>query len=157
MSFEIEKMFLTLIIQEIIETLALNSKAKNISINQLFPKNFEIYADTNMLKTILRNLISNAIKYTNVNGKINISATLEDGQVKITVLDNGVGIDKETIDKLFNIDTIITTKGTAKENGSGLGLVICKEFVEKHGGKIWVESEKGKGSNFIFTIPQENI
>jgi two-component system, sensor histidine kinase and response regulator len=152
--FETEKLNLSITIQEIIEILDSNAKIKNISLNHSQSGNFEILADPNMLKTVLRNLICNAIKYSNINGEIDISAISEQNQITISVSDNGVGMNKEAIDNLFKIDTIVTTKGTAKESGSGLGLIICKEFVEIHSGKIWVESEIGKGSKFIFTIPQ---
>jgi len=101
----------------------------------------------------LRNLISNAIKFTNSNGKINVTALQNYNFIEITVSDNGVGMNEETRNKLFSLEKNETTIGTANEKGSGLGLVLCKEFVEKHGGKIWVESEEGKGSDFKFTLP----
>ncbi|MDA3952127.1 MAG: ATP-binding protein [Bacteroidales bacterium] len=94
-----------------------------------------------MLKTILRNLISNAIKFTNLGGNINISAISEQKQIKISISDNGVGMNDETLKKLFDLSTNTTSRGTENEKGSGLGLILCKEFVEKHGGKIWVKSE----------------
>jgi two-component system sensor histidine kinase/response regulator len=106
-----------------------------------------------MLKTVLRNLVSNAIKFTNNGGAINITAEENPGNVTISVSDNGIGIKPNSLSKLFDISQIITTTGTAKETGTGLGLLLCKEFVEKHGGKIWVESEEGKGSDFKFTLP----
>ena len=105
-----------------------------------------------MLATIIRNLVSNAIKFTNVGGSIEIRAVAEQNQTKISICDNGIGISEETRSKLFGIDNL-TTIGTAKEKGSGLGLILCKEFVEKNRGRIWVESEPGKGSKFIFTLP----
>jgi len=106
-----------------------------------------------MLKTIFRNLVSNAIKFTNTSGAVNINAEENSGNVTISVSDNGIGINPEDLAKLFDISKVLTTKGTAKETGTGLGLLLCKEFVEKHGGKIWVVSETGKGSTFYFTIP----
>jgi len=106
-----------------------------------------------MVKTIFRNLISNAIKFTPENGTITITATMDDLQVEITVSDTGVGISYENIPNLFRIDTSVSTKGTSNETGTGLGLILCKEFVEKHTGKIWVESEIDKGSKFKFTLP----
>jgi signal transduction histidine kinase len=106
-----------------------------------------------MLKIVLRNLVSNAIKFTDKNGAINISAEENSGNVIISVSDNGVGITPDNLAKLFDISEVITTKGTEKETGTGLGLLLCNEFVEKHGGKIWVESEVGKGSDFKFTLP----
>jgi len=102
----------------------------------------------------LRNLISNAIKFTHPNGKIEVTALQDDNFIAIAVSDNGVGMKDETRKKLFDISTNITTRGTANEKGSGLGLILCKEFVEKHGGKIWVESQCGIGSQFYFTLPK---
>ncbi len=101
-------------------------------------------------------MLSNAIKFTNRNGTINIFAEQNQATVTITVSDNGVGIDTDTMKKLFDITKKISTDGTENEGGSGLGLLLCKEFVEKHGGKIWVESEAGKGSEFKFTIPLQS-
>ena len=105
-----------------------------------------------MLKTVLRNLVSNAIKFTKSGGSININTEKKSGFVIISVSDNGIGIQSENKAKQFNISEVLTTKGTAGETGTGLGLLLCKEFVEKHGGRIWVESEAGKGSEFKFTL-----
>ena len=106
-----------------------------------------------MLKTIVLNLVSNAIKFTNSGGTIKINAEQNSENVTISVSDNGVGIKTEEMVKMFDISQVLTTKGTAKETGTGLGLLLCKEFVEKHGGVIWVDSEVGKGSTFKFTLP----
>jgi signal transduction histidine kinase len=106
-----------------------------------------------MIKTVLRNLVSNAIKFTNNGGTINIIAEGNSENITISVSDNGVGIARSDLTKLFRISEVLSTKGTANEKGTGLGLLLCKEFVEKHGGKIWVESEVGKGSDFKFTLP----
>jgi signal transduction histidine kinase len=102
----------------------------------------------------MRNLISNAVKYTNLKGEIRISLTSNTNDILITVSDNGIGISKEDQLKLFDLSKQVIAKGTADEKGSGIGLVLCKEFVEKHNGKIWVESEPGKGSNFNISIPR---
>ena len=112
-----------------------------------------VKADKDMLSTVLRNLISNAIKFTLRGGNIDVTAEKTDNWVKITISDNGVGIPENSIHKLFSLGGKFSTKGTNNEEGTGLGLILCKEFVEKHGGKIWVESELGKGSKFIFTVP----
>jgi signal transduction histidine kinase len=112
-----------------------------------------ILADKNMIKTILRNLISNAIKFTHRNGEVKISARISHKHVDISVSDNGIGMTQATISKLFRLDANLSTRGTDNEKGTGLGLFLCKEFVEKHGGKIWVVSELGKGSTFNFTLP----
>jgi signal transduction histidine kinase/streptogramin lyase len=137
------------------EFIVLNDMAitKNIDLKSCFIDNLTIIADKNMIRTILRNLISNAIKFTHKNGKVEVKAIIEDKQVEISVSDSGIGMTKETITKLFKIDANISTRGTENEKGTGLGLFLCKEFIEKHGGKIWVESESGKGSTFKFFIP----
>ena len=106
-----------------------------------------------MLRTVLRNLISNAIKFTNTGGHVNIKSILKNNHVEISISDNGIGMNEEKHKFLFEIISNTTTLGTANENGSGLGLVLCKEFVNKNGGTIWAESEEGKGSCFKFTLP----
>lgn len=106
-----------------------------------------------MVAVIIRNLVNNAIKFSSSNDKILISAIEYDNFVEVSVSDTGVGIDKEDQDKLFRIETSFTSKGTADEKGTGLGLILCKEFVEKNGGKIWVESNKEGGTTFKFTLP----
>jgi signal transduction histidine kinase len=141
------------LISEILEVSKSVAVIKNISIQYTHADDIEVYADVNMLKTILRNLISNAIKYTHTNGVINISSVQNDKYTVITVSDSGVGMSEETRDKLFDVYTNITTTGTANEKGSGLGLVLCKEFVEQHGGEIMVNSEMGKGSTFTVLLP----
>ena len=141
------------ICMSILETHDPSAKAKNIAINCLIEEHIEVFADVDMLKTILRNLVSNAIKFTNQGGEININAMQKESGITISVSDNGIGIKPDILAKLFDITQVISTKGTDKETGTGLGLMLCKEFVEKHGGKIWVESEVGRGSDFIFTLP----
>ena len=126
---------------------------KNIELLSSLPEDLIIKADKNMIKTILRNLISNAIKFTQRNGKVEVKAISDNKQVEISVSDTGIGIDKETISKLFRIDANISKPGTDNEKGTGLGLFLCKEFIEKHGGRIWVESEEGRGSTFRFCLP----
>ena len=141
------------ICKNILEILTPSANAKNITINYFAAEKLNVFADVYMLKTVLRNLVSNAIKFTNKNGAININAEENSENVKISVSDNGIGIEADNIIKLFDMSQIYSTIGTAKEGGTGLGLLLCREFVERHGGKIWVESEKGKGSNFKFTLP----
>lgn len=115
-----------------------------------------VYADKQLLLTILRNLTTNAIKFTPKEGKITISINDEENFTKISVEDTGIGIPEEEIPKIFSIDNKFKRKGTEGEPSSGLGLLLCKEFIEKHGGKIWVESKINEGSKFIFTLPKEN-
>ncbi|MCK9220603.1 MAG: PAS domain-containing sensor histidine kinase [Bacteroidales bacterium] len=129
------------------------AKKKSISITYTIPDHCFVFADKNMIDTIIRNLLSNAIKFTPKDGNIHISVVVRNDLMEISVKDSGVGIPSVTIDSIFKMDQKISTLGTEKEKGSGLGLLLCKEFVERHGGKIWVKSKSGKGSVFTFTIP----
>src|SRR5665648_381484 len=115
--------------------------------------NLEIFADRNMLKSVIRNLMSNAIKYTPDKGSIKIIVSSIRKETKISIVDTGIGIKAEAINKLFRLEESVSTIGLHNEKGTGLGLLLCKDFVEKHKGRIWVESEPGKGSSFSFTIP----
>ena len=151
--FKPQKISFVDICRNILETLKPNADSKNITINFSALDEIIIYADSDMLKTVLRNLVSNAIKFTNKGGVININAVENSGNVIVSVSDNGIGIEPNDLKKLFDISQVLTTKGTADETGTGLGLFLCKDFIEKHGGKIWVESEVGKGSDFKFTLP----
>jgi signal transduction histidine kinase len=126
---------------------------KNIELKSYLTDNLIVSADRNMIKTIFRNLISNAIKFTHKNGIVEVKAVPANENIEISVSDTGIGMISETKAKLFRIDGDLTTNGTEDEKGTGLGLFLCKEFVEKHGGKIWVESESGKGSTFKFILP----
>ncbi len=140
-------------INETISTLKSQADKKNIQILVSIDTNLNVYSDENMTKTILRNLISNAIKFTYNGGNIEIFALQEKDFVKISIKDSGIGIDKNNIDKLFRLDEKYRMIGTDNEVGTGLGLIICKELVEKNGGNISVESEEGNGSIFNFTLP----
>jgi len=144
---------LSKVILHIITLKMSQAKAKNISLHFSTTEEIELNTDENILGTILRNLISNAIKFTNPGGHIEVLATSDQHQVEISISDNGVGMDEKTIHEIFNLSTTVSMPGTADENGSGLGLVLCREFAEKLGGHLWVESKKGKGSNFKFTLP----
>jgi signal transduction histidine kinase len=152
-SYEPIKISLVTIAEETIQLLDSDAKRKNISIEQQISHDVVIFADENMVKTIFRNLISNSIKFTNLKGNISLKSEIIGSYVEITISDNGVGIAQENLEKLFRADINLSTRGTDKESGTGLGLLLCKEFVEKHNGKIWVESEVGIGSNFKFTLP----
>jgi PAS domain S-box-containing protein len=127
---------------------------KNISISTNVDTGIFVYADADMLRTVVQNLLINAIKFTQTEGRIIISSTGKDGFVEVSVRDTGIGIEPEKSSELFNFNTLFSTDGTDGEKGTGLGLPLCKEFVERNGGKIWVESELGKGSEFTFTIPK---
>jgi signal transduction histidine kinase len=150
---EPEKLALSSVIEEVFELSSISAKDKNIVLNYVYSEEIIISADLNMLKAIIRNLISNAIKFTNPDGQIFVTASKKDMFVEIAVSDNGVGMDETTRNKLLNPDTHETALGTAGEKGSGLGLMLCKEFVEKQGGEIWVQSVLGKGSVFRFSLP----
>lgn len=129
---------------------------KSITIELQIPQNFRTIADKAMISTTLRNLISNAVKFTNPGGLITVSVGQKEEELIVSIADNGVGIKKELIDKLFKVEGSNSTEGTHKEKGTGLGLILCKEFIGKHGGRIWAESELGKGSTFYFTLPLGN-
>lgn len=134
----------------VLENAALNKK---ISLHTSISNNLIAFADANMITTVIRNLISNSIKYTLSGGEIKIYSSIENKMIKMTIEDNGVGIRKQDLDKLFRIDVNFSTNGTSSETGTGLGLILCKEFVEQNEGKIWAESELGIGSKFSFTLP----
>jgi signal transduction histidine kinase len=151
--FEPQNLSFADICKDTFEILKPNADAKRVTIDYSTADHINVFADEDMLKTVLRNLVSNAIKFTNNGGAINISSELTNSSVTISVADNGVGIPPYNLAKLFDISEVLSTKGTAKETGTGLGLLLCKDFIEKHGGKIWVESEVGKGSDFKFTLP----
>lgn len=148
-----KKVLFAEICENTIGVLKQNATAKSLTISYQFTDSLTVFADIDMLRTILRNLISNAIKFTNTGGEISIKAEASPENVTISVSDNGIGIAPKDMKKLFKMTEVISTSGTANEKGTGLGLLLCQEFVEKHGGKIWVESEEGKGSIFNFTLP----
>ncbi|MCX6285253.1 MAG: HAMP domain-containing sensor histidine kinase [Bacteroidetes bacterium] len=140
------------------DKLSFEKKAQKVRIE--IPDNTIVHADQNMTRTILRNLVSNAVKFSGDNKTILIKTVTPSTSDKeqrnfigIAVIDEGIGIQKENLDLLFRIDSGFHRKGTAMESGTGLGLILCKEFVEKQGGIIWAESEEGKGSSFTFTVP----
>ena len=130
-----------------------SAKRKNIVLTYDIPDQIKVYADANSLQTIFRNLVSNAVKFTRNGGHVNVSAWIEAGQkVVVAIKDSGIGMSSKMLNDLFRIDVKTNRVGTAGELSSGLGLFLCKDFVEKHGGEIWVESVEGKGSTFYFTL-----
>ncbi len=157
MEFKPEYIDLKELLDEALLSLNDVSVQKTISIKTKTDKNVPVIADRTMTGIILRNLISNAIKFSHPGGEIFVSAEQSPNEILVSVKDGGVGITRENMTKLFRIDTNHTTLGTNREKGTGLGLLLCKEFIEKHGGKIWVESEEGKGSTFYFTLPKNWI
>jgi PAS domain S-box-containing protein len=152
--FEPKLLVLSELVKESVSTLSFNAEQKNIQLVRKIPARLIINADKDMLKTLLRNLVNNAIKYTKSGGKVEISAIENNNEIQVSVADNGIGISKENILKLFNIGSGFSTHGTNNEKGTGLGLILCREFVLKHNGKIWIDSELGAGSTIHFTIPK---
>lgn len=148
---EIQK--LDLLVKQNFDLVKEFASQKEITLIKSIPDDLDVYCDVSMINTVLRNLISNAIKFTPRKGTITLSANKTDKEVLITVSDTGIGMNNELIGKLFKIDEKVSRNGTEGEQSTGLGLLLCKEFIEKHNGKIWVESIEGKGSNFIFTLP----
>jgi PAS domain S-box-containing protein len=154
-SFDPEPIILNDVVREVVNLIKGTATHKEVSIKCQIPEQTHIEADKNMLQTILRNLITNATKFTPRGGEIIISAKRPNGYTQIRISDNGVGMTQEAMKKLFRIDHKNSETGTENEKGSGLGLILCKEFVEKHKGSIWVQSSPGKGSTFSFTIPDK--
>lgn len=130
-----------------------SADSKQIELVAEIDKNLYVKADEHMLVSIIQNLVTNAIKFSRQNGNIRVAGNRINNYYEISVSDNGVGIDGESLSRLFNFDTMFTKKGTAGEKGSGLGLLICKEMIEKHGGKIWVQSKLNEGTKFTFSMP----
>lgn len=146
------------IVDESIVMIKESAKIKNIEITSSNLKGIDVFADVDMLHTIMRNLLSNAVKFTPKGGKVTIAARLIDShKAEISLKDTGIGMDQSMIDNLFKIDEHTNRKGTEGEPSTGLGLTICKEFIEMHAGNIWIESQEGKGSTFYFTIPTNHI
>lgn len=155
MEFNPQQLNLKLLVLESKELLMPTAQSKNIEIIVECDDNISVTADLQMLTTVIRNLISNAIKFTYPNGRVTIQAIDEPRAVKVFVKDNGMGMNEQTVSKLFKLNEVSTYNGTNGERGTGLGLILCNEFIRLHKGKIWVESQPGKGSTFIFTIPKQ--
>ena len=142
------------VVEGVSEIFTMVASLKNIKIVQDVPvENVAVRADIDMIKTVIRNLISNAIKFSNEGSEVVVSLTEEDGMAIVSVKDSGCGIDDENQKKLLHTDTHFSTFGTNNEEGSGLGLLLCQDFVVKNGGKLWFTSKKGDGSTFSFSIP----
>ena len=142
------------IIDYIVQFLDGAARIKGIELTTTPTDSVQAFVDKDMILTVLRNLVTNAIKFSSSGDNVTLSATVDGDKVTVCVSDTGVGIPKTVIDKLFKIDGDVRTEGTANEQGTGLGLILCDEFIEKNGGKIWVESTEGVGSNFCFTLPR---
>ncbi len=154
MDFNPEFVDLTTLVNGIFELSNVSAIHKSIRLEKEIPKHISVFLDKRMIGSVIRNLISNAIKFTHPEGKVIFRAEQAEHELVISVSDNGVGITDKNLARLFRIDESYSVPGTQNEKGTGLGLILCKEFVEKHGGKIWVESKPGQGSTFYFTIPK---
>jgi len=141
------------VIGDIIALFANYAESKQIVLESEMEGNITFSADRSMIFTVISNLVNNGLKYTGQGGRVTIWAAVDNSNVEVKVSDTGVGIEEENRKKLFRIDTSYIKPGTNHENGTGLGLILCKEFIEMHHGQIWVESEYGKGSTFAFSIP----
>lgn len=157
LTFKPKHINISLAVKDVITSLNSLATIKNIRLISQSGNDFCGIADENMLTTILRNLISNAIKFSNPGGVIKINANLINDKLEISVADEGVGMPSEIKARLFSNESRVSLTGTAQEKGTGLGLLICKEFVEKHGGQIGVESTPEVGSTFTFTLPQQKF
>lgn len=147
------------LVQRVVGLLNLSANKKKVIISNQIPKGLEIFADLLMIETVVRNLISNAIKFSYSNHEVTIGISNESQTTSpvFFVKDQGVGMEKEQLNNLFRLDKKISTPGTGQESGTGLGLILCKEFLEKHNGSVWVQSEPNKGSTFFFQLGQTNI
>ena len=139
--------------EEVIEIFSMVAELKKISIRLETPSKLDVHADIDMIKTVIRNLLSNAIKFSNEATEILVTVQEQEGMAVVSVKDSGCGIDEENQKKLLHTDTHFSTFGTNNEEGSGLGLLLCQDFVIKNGGKLWFTSTKGEGSTFSFSIP----
>jgi len=153
MPFNPEYFDIATIVGEVLALIKPTSEHKSISIENGISTNAQVFADKEMIATVLRNLITNSLKFTEIGGRIKISSVIKNNRLIVSIIDNGIGISKKRIDKLFTINENYSTPGTQKEKGTGLGLILCKEFIDKNNGEIWVESNVGVGSSFSFSLP----
>ncbi len=154
--FNPKNLMLDALIDEELQALSFMAQKKNITINP-FNNSIRIYADSDLLRIVIRNLITNALKYSHADSRVDVYSLQYPDRVEINVHDYGMGMSPETMSGMFGLSASKSQRGTANEKGTGLGLLICKEFVEKHGGKIWVDSKLGEGSTFTFSIPVQSV
>jgi signal transduction histidine kinase len=138
---------------DVMKIYSTQAESKGITLKNEIPGNIKVYTDHEILATIIRNLISNGIKYTRKGGSVTSSASREDGKTVLKISDTGIGMSSQILEKLFTIENTFSTEGTSNEGGTGLGLVICKEFIETLGGTISVESTIGTGTSVFVTLP----
>lgn len=153
MDFNPENVEISSFINEVVEHTHVAALKKSIQLTSEHPHHLLAFIDRDMISSVLRNLISNSIKFSYPGSNIQIKAEQTGEELKISVIDNGIGMSSDNLNKLFRMDESYSIRGTQNERGTGLGLLLCKEFVQMHGGAIWAESELGKGSRFNFTIP----
>ncbi len=151
--FNPERLDIATIIGEVMDLLYDSAQQKSVLISTKVFQHIPVVADKTMLRTILRNLISNAVKFSNSGDEIIINTEQKKRELIVSVTDKGVGMNKETMDKLFRMDSICSKPSTNNETGTGLGLLLCKDFIEKHEGKIWAENNVPKGCIFHFSLP----
>lgn len=141
------------LVNEVVHLLRGSAETKQIHLEARVDEDLSAFVDPNMIDTVVRNLVSNAIKFTARGGEVIVESKQLKGAIEITIRDNGIGIKEDDVSKLFRIDEQLTQNGTENETGTGLGLILCKEFIDKHKGELYVKSEPNKGSSFIFTLP----
>jgi signal transduction histidine kinase len=152
-NFNPKKQKISTLIQEVVDLLSGNAALKSIAVNVSIDDSLELMMDKNMILTVVRNLVSNAIKFTNKNGNIFIKTTVQQSKLYVAIMDTGIGMNESRLENLFASQFMESKNGTMNESGSGLGLVVCQEYVNLHKGKIWAKSKLGEGSVFTFTIP----
>jgi signal transduction histidine kinase len=140
-----------------VSLMKVNAEKKNIDFSYDIDDDLVAYYDADLINTVLRNLLTNAIKFSKPGGKVSITAGNKNGYIEVRIKDNGIGIKEEDIEKLFRIDIHHTTPGTLNETGTGLGLILCKEFIDIHKCRIYAESKEGQGSTFSFTLPEKDF
>jgi PAS domain S-box-containing protein len=156
MTFEPVHFNLPELTESSLELLRPLARSKELEMTHTIP-DISVYGDKNMLYSVLRNLVHNAIKFSQPQGKVEVSARFTGDLLTVSVRDNGTGMPEEIREHLFHMESDVSRTGTTGEKGSGLGLILCKEFVEKHGGQIWVEETSEKGTTFSFSIPQSPL
>jgi signal transduction histidine kinase len=155
MKFKPQEIDMGIIAFKAVAVLQESADKKNIQVEMNVKTDSYAFGDINMVSSVVVNLLSNAIKYTKPGGTVIVNASYSGNYIKIAVIDDGIGITKEDIGKLFRVEIDHKTIGDSEEKGTGIGLILCKEFVSRNGGEIWVESESGKGSAFYFTLPTD--
>lgn len=145
------------VVENIFSLLNITAMSKGVSLINKIPQETKLFGDLNMVTSIINNLVTNAIKFTNAGGSVIVQAQELDGFVELAVVDDGVGMGENVLEKIFKLNKHITNNGTENEVGSGLGLVITKDLIKRNGGEIWVKSRKGSGTAFHFTLPKENV